>query len=147
MVGFSPHFRRWLRHPRIAFDTSFLIPVLEDVKEGEQSATRILRTLERKEIFLVTSTVTLLEILVHPYRRGESDRVALYYSYLTRYPLVRLEPVTAEIAARAAQVRAVYGFKTPDAIQLATALLGGATLFLTGDRAFRKQQEIEVGVL
>jgi predicted nucleic acid-binding protein len=49
---------------------------------------------------------------------------------------LRAFPVTAEIATEAAQLRASYGLKTPDSIQLATARLGGATAFLTNDDHF-----------
>lgn len=140
-------FRLWLRHERIAFDTSFLIPLLEDFKEEGNPVSRLVRLTEKKSITLVTSTVTLLEILVHPYRRQDAGAIADYYGYLNRLPLVRLLPVTSQVADRAAALRARYGFKTPDAIQLATALTEEATLFLTRDREFRKQKEIAIGVL
>ena len=94
-----------------------------------------------------TSTITLLEILVHPYRQNDSDTVNRYYGYLTRSPLIQFVPVTSEIADRAAELRAHYGLKTPDAIQLATASEAGAGLFLTRDRDFLKQKEVEVGIL
>ena len=95
----------------------------------------------------LTSTVTLLEILVHPYRQNDSDTVNYYYGYLTRSSLIRFIPVTSEIADRAAEFRAHYGLKTPDAIQLATASETGTGLFLTRDRDFLKQKEVEVGIL
>ena len=109
--------------------------------------TRLFRILEKKQMTIVTSAVTLLEILVHPYRKKDMAAVEHYYAYLTRAPFIELVPLSVEIADRAAQLRAVYGFKTPDAIQLATALDAEATLFLTRDLEFRKQKQIEVGIL
>ena len=103
--------------------------------------------IEKKKIVCVTSTVTLLEILIHPYRQNDHDLVSRYFGYLTQSSLVQLVPVTAEIADRAAEFRAHYGLKTPDAIQLATASEAGAGLFLTRDRDFLKQKEVEVGIL
>ena len=95
----------------------------------------------------MTSTITLLEILVHPHRNQDLNMIRSYYGYLPRAPFLQLVPVTIEIADKAAEFRAKYGFKTPDAIQLGTALVEGATLFLTRDHEFRKQKEIEVGFL
>lgn len=141
------NFKRWLMHKRIAFDTSFFIPFLEDVSSKGNRYTRILTLIEKKSITLVTSTVTLLEILVHPYRRKNMEAVNRYYGYLTRQTMLELLPLTSEIADRAAELRARYGYKTPDAIQIASALIGGATLILTQDKSFRKQKEIEVGFI
>ena len=147
MVESTQLFRRWLRHKRIGLDTSFLIPILGEDKVEETSIVRLVRLIEKKSIVLVTSTITLLELLVHPYRSKNLSLVRDYYGYLTRLPLLKLLTLTPEISDRAAELRAVYGFKTPDAVQLATALAGGATLFLTRDHRFRKQKEIELGIL
>lgn len=147
MVGETRAFRQWLRHRVIAFDTSFLISLLEDRGGREGRVSRLFRLIEKKSSSIITSTITLLEVLVHPYRRRDIDAVNTYYGYLAHSPTVRLVSVTPEIADRAAEFRARYGFKTPDAIQLATAVVSGATLFLARDFGFRKQQEIEVGIL
>jgi len=36
------------------------------------------------------------------------------------------------------ELRAQFGFKTPDAIHLATGLLAGCDLFVTGDQAWSR---------
>jgi predicted nucleic acid-binding protein len=48
---------------------------------------------------------------------------------------------------RAAEIRARYGLRTPDAIMIATAIESGATLAVTNDDAWRKVEELEVLVL
>jgi predicted nucleic acid-binding protein len=52
-----------------------------------------------------------------------------------------------EIARKASDIRAVSRIKTPDDIQLATALHHGATGFLTNDRTFEKVKGLEIAVL
>lgn len=147
MVRFNATLRRWLRHSHVGFDTSFLISLLENEEEKRDLVTRLFEILEKRFLLAATSTVTLLEVLVHPYCRKETDTIQRYYGYLTRAPFIKLVPVNVEIADQAAELRARYGFKTPDAIQLATALIQKATLFLTRDKEFLKQKEIEVGIL
>jgi len=52
-----------------------------------------------------------------------------------------------DVAKKASDLRAVDRIKTPDAIQVATALHYGATMFITNDRSFERVKEIEVLLL
>ena len=54
-----------------------------------------------------------------------------------------IDPIIAE---KSAELRAQYGIKTPDAIQLA-GIENDGTLFVTNDRDLKKIKEIEVIVL
>jgi predicted nucleic acid-binding protein len=51
------------------------------------------------------------------------------------------------IATEAAQIRAMHGIKTPDSIQLATASIGGANVFLTNDSRLVSMPGMRVLVL
>jgi predicted nucleic acid-binding protein len=55
--------------------------------------------------------------------------------------------ITPEVVASATTLRARYGFKTPDAIHLASAIEEKADLFLTGDSSLARCTEIVVEVL
>jgi predicted nucleic acid-binding protein len=89
------------------------------------------------EIQIITSTLTLTEVLVLPYRTGNRSLALRYAEMLSHSQNVALLPVSGVIANEAARIRASYGYKAPDAIQLATALAGKATSFLTNDAALR----------
>ena len=52
--------------------------------------------------------------------------------------------INADIAKNAAKNRAKYGFKTPDAIQLASALQSGSDFFITNDNQLNKFKELKV---
>lgn len=56
-------------------------------------------------------------------------------------------PISVEIAEVAAQLRATQKLRTPDAIQIATAMQGGATFFLTNDTRLATVPGLEVLVL
>lgn len=89
--------------------------------------------LTRGEFRVVTSIVTLLEALVYPLRQGDTLLAQQYRDILFNAEGLMTFQVTEDIAEVAAQLRAIYNLKTPDAIQLATAISEGASFFLTND--------------
>lgn len=55
--------------------------------------------------------------------------------------------VDDRIALKAAELRRKYGFRLPDAIQLATAIVAKARAFLTNDDRLKKCKEIKIIVI
>jgi predicted nucleic acid-binding protein len=53
-------------------------------------------------------------------------------------------PVDAALARRAVALRAEYGIRVPDALQIAAALEAGATAFVTNDQRLVKVKELRV---
>jgi len=53
-------------------------------------------------------------------------------------------PITVEIAELAADLRARYNLRTPDALQVATALAHRCEAFLTNDARLKRVAEIRV---
>lgn len=82
----------------------------------------------------VTSEVTLLEVLVAPYRAGALALADRYEALLTRGRGLRMVPLTRPLLRAAAQLRAHHGIRTPDALQLSAALATGCTSFVTNNR-------------
>ncbi len=85
---------------------------------------------------LVTSSLTLMEVLVVPYRLGNTALVQRYETLLSRSRGIRLIDLTRAHLRAAARLRAATGLRTPDALQLAAALGAGCTAFVTNDRRF-----------
>lgn len=81
----------------------------------------------------VTSTITLLEVLVKPLREGKTIIAKQYRDTITNAPGVEIIDMSTAVAETAARLRATYNLKTPDSIQLATALEAKADYFLTND--------------
>ena len=92
----------------------------------------------------MTSTITMTELLVHPYRKSDIDRVNVIYALTSTFPHLTWLPPTLAIADEAARLRARYGLRTPDAIQAATALSAGARGLIGNDAGFRRITELEV---
>jgi len=99
------------------------------------------------QITIVTSELTLLEVLVKPLKEGNATVAASYRAVLRHSPDVRMAPITQVVLEEAANLRATQGLKTPDALHAATALLNGCTLFVTNDSAFRRVSDLTVAIL
>ena len=81
-----------------------------------------------------------------PLRAGAMDVLARFDAFFSRRRLLLAE-VSAGVLERATELRAQHGFKTPDAIHLATALVQAADVFLTGDAGLRRCPGLQVVVL
>ena len=55
--------------------------------------------------------------------------------------------ITAEVIEAAAVLRAAHGFRSPDAIHLATAVLAKADVFLAGDGNLARCPGLRVEIL
>jgi predicted nucleic acid-binding protein len=82
---------------------------------------------------VVTSGITLLETLVHPYRRGDAALAERYERVLTQSRGVHVIELDRSVLRAAARRRAALRLKTPDALQLAAALLVGCPAYVTND--------------
>jgi len=128
---------------RIGLDTNVFIYFLEDHPRYGVWSASLFDLIERGHNSAVTSTVTLLELLVQPYRDQKEELAQKIFALTSTYPQIEWVPVTLNLADRAAELRARYRLSTPDAIQLATAIGYKATRFYGNDRALRRVKEIE----
>jgi predicted nucleic acid-binding protein len=138
---------RLRRHSRIALDTSIFIYAVEANPKYLALADEVFGWLERPGHTAVTSSITLTELLVAPYRDEDEQRVDAFYGLLTTYPNLEWIPPDLEIADAAAGFRARYRLRTPDALQAATAVRSHATAMVTNDPAFARVAEFESLVL
>ena len=120
----------------VALDSAPLIYFIEQRKPYVDLLRPVFRAVEEGQFSLVTSVVTLLEVMVQPIRHDDEALANNYQDILLNGTNIRMEPVTLTIAQVAAELRAESRLKTPDAIHLATALQHQAAAFLTNDRDF-----------
>jgi len=122
-----------LRGLIVGLDTGPLIYFIEEHPENLARVAPFFEAADRGEFRVVTSLVTLVEVLVHPLREGQHDLAQQYRDLLLQSENLRTVPLDESIAEQAAELRARHKLRTPDAIQLATALRSGASWFLTND--------------
>lgn len=135
------------RHRKIGLDTNVFIFQIEEHPKYLELVTPIFVWLEGPGAWAVTSTITMLELLVQPYRLSDIDRVNKFYALLSTYPHLEWIAPTLEIADRAARLRADHRLRTPDALQAATALACHASGFVSNDPVFRRIAGLEVLIL
>ncbi len=140
--------RRFLRrHRRLALDTSLFIYQMNENPKYVGLSDLVFSWIEQTGHEAITSTITMTELLVLPYRESDDCRVDEFYPFLSTYPNLRWIAPDLHIADIAARLRAEQRLRTPDALQAATAIRENATGLITNDPAFSRVNEFETGVL
>jgi predicted nucleic acid-binding protein len=118
----------------VGVDTAIFIYLIEAHPQFLQIIEPLFREADAGRITLTTSALTLLEVLIVPYRRGDRMLAERYEAILTRSRGVRIADISRDYLCAAAQLRATIGVKTPDSLQLVAAMAAGCSAFLTNDR-------------
>jgi len=135
---------RTTRSPLYGVDTHiFAAHFSADPRLGPAAA-RLLAATEQGSCRLVTSILTLLEVLLVSERHGDEALSRRYRALLHSLPNLTLSPIDEEVADLAAGLCAANGLRIPEAIQLATAVRAGATAFVTEDPRLRETSAIRV---
>ena len=132
----------------VAFDTSPLIYYIEQNPQYQGVADELFNAMDSGATRGMTSVLTLLEVLVQPLRSGRRDLASQYRQVLENSRGIRLLPVLSDTCEVSARLRAKYEWiRTPDAIQIATALQNNAEMIVTNDDRWRPLTEIPVVIL
>jgi len=121
-------------HTRLGLDTAVFIYHLEQHPRYSSLTHVLLSGVEAGRWTACTSVVTLMELTVRPWQLGQPEVAARYEAALVHFPHLSLVDITREVARQAAQLRAAFRLRPADALQAATALASGATLWITNDR-------------
>lgn len=116
----------------VALDSAAFIYFIERNPRYLALVKPIFKAIDEGRLEGVTSSLTLLETLVVPLRTGNMVIARQYERLLTRSRL-RLVEIDFALIRAAAHVRAATRLKTPDAIQVASALSAGCEVFVTND--------------
>lgn len=121
-----------LRGQVVGLDTAPIIYLIEEHPTYLPTLRPFFEASDRGELRVITSTVTLLEVLVHPFRRGDAGLAQQY-----RDILPNSNGLTCVALKRDSRGGRPPAFPTQpsdaDAIQMATAIHMGASFFFTND--------------
>ncbi len=118
----------------IGVDTAIFIYFIEAAPVWLPLITPLFQAADDGQRELATSSVTLLEVLVVPYRAHNDALAARYEALLTGSRGIRLIDATRDQLRQAARLRASTGMRIPDALQITAAQEAGCSAFLTNDR-------------
>lgn len=133
----SEELKKLISNKRLAIETSLYILALENNPEFP-FAIEFFQLLPRSNAEAYASVLAITEVMNKTYESKSLDRIPDRLDFLTGNGLIDLVNVDRAIALKAAQLRAKYNLKTPDAIHLATAEERNCELFFTADKDFNK---------
>jgi predicted nucleic acid-binding protein len=133
-------------HAIVYIDTAIIIYTLEGNETYLAALTPLWDKFQSGNIELVTSELTLMEVLVQPLKTNNLALAADYEEFLTT-SAIQLVPVNRSTLKNAAQIRSTKNLKTPDAIHASTAIQHSCTIFLTNDRGFQNTLGLPVMLL
>jgi predicted nucleic acid-binding protein len=123
---------------RVFWDTNLFIYLLEGHGSNFELVRDLRKAMLRRGDQLVTSTLTLGEVLVKPIERRD-EALAVKYS-----EAIGAASLTISFDVRAARIYAALrsdrSLRAPDAIQLACAAATGVDLFITNDARLQSKQ-------
>jgi predicted nucleic acid-binding protein len=118
----------------VALDTQVFIYFIEEDDRFLPIVKPLFEAIDHGALPAAVSALTLMEVLVVPYRNGNAALADRYEAFLTNSRGLRFINIDSSLLKSAAQLRATTRLKPPDAIQVAAAIAGDCRAFLTNDR-------------
>jgi len=122
---------------RVGLDTSVMIYHLEGVSPYVELTTHLFAGAAMGGIQLVGSAITVGEILVGPWRVGDSQGARQLEHALRQLPGFLVADITFDVASRAAQLRSKTSLPLPDALIMTSLIERGVQALVTNDAAWR----------
>ena len=97
-------------------------------------------------VVLVASDLTRMECRVKPVREDNADLLKDYDDFFA-YAVTEIVALSREIIDQATEIRARYGFKTPDAVRLGAAVVTSCAASLTNDHRLDRFSDISIEVI
>jgi predicted nucleic acid-binding protein len=128
----------------VGLDTAVFIYFIEEHPRFLPVIAPVFSAVASARLPAITSGVTLLETLVIPYRSGNTALASRYEALLTRSRGIRFIDLDRPLLRSAALLRSRFSVRTPDALQLAAALSGRCSVYLTNDRSLPRIPGLEI---
>lgn len=131
----------------IGIDTSPFIYFVERNLKYLAVMREIFRRITEGQFGACTSVMTLAEVLVVPFKHQNPKLANEYKNLLFNGINFKIYAINSQIAETAARLRANHNLRTPDALQIATALENNCQAFLCNDRGLRRVTDLKIILL
>ena len=128
----------------VALDTNIFIYQFEKHPRFGPKTNAIFSLLSENQLRAVTNIVSLIELLS---LSAPKEKIAGLHDLYERTPNLETVEVGQSVGLETARIRRKYCFRLPDSIQLATALISKADLFITNDKRLKKFKELKAALL
>jgi predicted nucleic acid-binding protein len=135
------------RFKKIGVDTNCFIYLFEENPKYEPICRQVFNLAGQGELDLVTSIITVAEVLVKPRSEGNRELEFIYNKVFQATPNLEIFSLDYLIANRAADLKARYGINLADAFQLAVCWENEIEVFLSNDAQLKKVKEVKVLLL
>ena len=129
---------------RVGLDSNLFIYHFEDNPDFSKVTNRVFGRLSQGKLAGLTSTISLIETLSYPLPAQVVKKITEAFFNIPNLEIVDVDHV---IGIEAAKIRREYGFRLPDSIQLATALLHKAQALITNDKRLKKFRQLKIILL
>ena len=130
---------------KIFFDTNVFIYLFEDYEPFSSMVDATWRRMVQRRDQLVTSAMTLGELLEKTTKLGQASLIEQYDRAIrSRAQVLNFD---ASVAWRYATLRATHNIRNADAIQLACAAHFGVDIFITNDKHLHKLDVPGIGFI
>lgn len=99
---------------------------------------------EKKKVKIVTSHITALEIITGYKKTGKEEFISKFWQMLEDFGIELLVFNKRGCVEKAAQIRADFNLRTPDAIQLSLAIKEKIPCFVTNDEKLKAIKELKI---
>jgi predicted nucleic acid-binding protein len=136
-----------LKARRCAFDSMIFIYLFEENPAYFSLVQTAFTLLEEGKIEVITSIITPIEVLSNQELDAFPEKLQLYSNFFSSLKGLYVQDLNWDLVQKAAFLRRSYNLRTPDAIQLATAIIFKAKVFVTNDDSFRKIKDFSIILL
>lgn len=123
---------------RFFVDTAPIIYFIEEHPIYSNKISELFDKTAEGHIQIITSVITFIEVLTKPLKLGYTDIVGIYENFFHNSKGFTVMDINTDVAKLTAKIRAEFGFKLPDAIQLAIFEYSGCDYFITNDKQLKR---------
>jgi predicted nucleic acid-binding protein len=129
---------------RVYLDANIFILFVEAAFASGSALHQIFDGIGKLRWAVVTSDLSLAEVLVRPIQLRNEKMIAIYEAALQARPGLERSAIDVSILRSCARIRADHGLRLPDAIHVASALATNCQFLITEDKRLRSFDQLQV---
>jgi len=132
---------------KVTLDTNCFIYQFAKHPKYSLLTNHLFSLLDQKKNQIITSVISLIEVNSHPNLKNQPELIKIYENFFLKTKNLFTYSVDEQIGIKAADIRKIQRFTTPDSIQIATAIIHKADIFITNDQKFKRNKLIPTLIL